>query len=72
MKDMTREEWIRALRLHEPNVRVSKAIDEIMHLQEELSFTRRAVALFSSMILAGESHSKQSLDMVQRAMGIKE
>jgi hypothetical protein len=72
MKDKTREEWINHFRHREASGRVSEAIDEIMRLQAELTFARRAVALFSSMILAGEEHSGESLEMLQKAMGIKQ
>lgn len=72
MKERNREEWINHFRQRPMEGRVSEAIDEIMRLQAELTFARRAVALFSSMILAGEEHSGESLDMLQKAMGIKQ
>ena len=67
-----REDWI-ALAKHQPaEHRVSWCIDQIMDLQADLMFARRATALFSSMITAGEKHSKTSLDTLEKAMGNKQ
>jgi hypothetical protein len=67
-----REDWIALAKRVPAEERVSWCIDQIMELQGDLMFARRATALFNSMILSGEQHSKTSLDTLEKAMGIKQ